>query len=226
MIDICLPKDNEKELLEQAKKLGYKEVVFLYSTKKELLEKKKKYKKVGFYLRAKKISDLKKLDSVYLEADLIAVSSQDESIIRAAAENPRIDLLFEITSATGKDHLHYRYSGLNEIVVNIAKKSRQSYGLSFRYFLEQKPEARAKILGRELQNIRLTRRKIPIIIASFSQNPEQIRKPEDLQALSRVLGLNHPQSKASSLGGILDILTRKARIKSKEYVQPGVRIVK
>ncbi len=226
MIDICLPKGNEKGLSEQAKELGYGEVVFLYPTRGELLEKKKVFPAVGFYLRAEKISDLKKINSVYLEADLTAVSSQDESVIRAAASNPKVDLLFEITSASGKDHLHYRRSGVNDIVVNIAKKSGQSYGLSFRHFLEQKPIARAKILGREMQNIRLARRKIPIIIASFSEIPEQIRKPENLQTFSRVLGLNHPQSRAATAGVIQAIIQRKAQIKSKEYVRPGVRLVR
>jgi ribonuclease P/MRP protein subunit RPP1 len=228
-IDICLPKGNEKELLERAKLLGYSSVVFLYpfSSKKELLEQKKKFpnQKIGLYIKAIKPNDLKKVEQFYLDADMIAVSAQDENIVRLASENPRIDLLFEVASSSGKDSLHYRNSGLNNVIVNIAKKSKQAYGLSFRYLLEHESYARAKILGREIQNIQLSRRKIPIVIASFSQDIWQIRNPNDLQSIGKLLGLNSPQSRAGTEGVIRDILKKKEHRKSREFIAPGVRLV-
>ena len=228
-IDICLPEGNEKELIERAKQLGYSEVVFLYtfSSRKELQEQKKKFpnQKIGVYIKAIKPNDLKKVEQFYLDADMIAVSAQDETVVRLAADNPRIDLLFEVASASGKDSLHYRNSGMNNVIVNIAKKSKQAYGLSFRYFLEHESYARAKILGREMQNVQLSRRKNPIILASFSRDIWQIRNPNDLQSIGKLLGLNSPQSKAGTSKVIQSILKKKEHRRSKNYIQPGIRLV-
>jgi len=254
-IDICLPQGNEDELLARAKQLGYSEVVFLYpfrsrgeilDTKEKLrklflakenpkdfpLEKKKFPKvKIGTYILTNKANDLKKLPNVYLDSDLIAVQTFAENVVRSAATNPRIDVIFGITTSGGREHLEYRRSNLNAIVVNIMKDNKISYGLSFAHLLAAKGSGNysssplAKILGREMQNIRLSRRKIPIIAASFAQEPSQMRIPENLSAVGRVLGLNFPQSKAAISQNIENILKRKEQRRSKEFVRPGVRLV-
>jgi len=229
MIDICLPANNEKELINRARELGYKELVFLYQFKsrKELQVKKAKYPdiKIGIHFTPKR-GEVKISNQLYLEADLIAVSSHNENIIRAAVSNPKVDLVFGVPTSVGKDHTHYRYSNFNEIFANLAKQNKVRYAIDFSQLLENQGIARARLWGREAQNTRLSRRKLPIIIASFAKNKWQMRNPNDLAAIASVLGLNSPQAKAAVSTAILDILKYKQKRRSKNFISPGVRVVK
>ncbi|MBI4095491.1 MAG: hypothetical protein HY438_01370 [DPANN group archaeon] len=229
MFDIVTPSGNEKELLEKAIALGITNIMFLYQTKNsnELNEKRKKFgANVGILFKPKNISDAKKInEKLYLEADLIAATSQDDRIIRALCENPMIDVVFGTAASFGKDALDYRRSGMNAILANIMKDNKQSFAVSFSNILNESGSKRAKLLGREMQNIQLTRRKVPLIIASFAAKPEELRLPENLAAVLRVLGANYPQSKAATSTVIENIIKRKELRRSKEFVRPGVRIV-
>lgn len=228
MIDICIPQNNEKELIQRAKELGIKQLVFLYETKsaKELKEKKKQFpgEKIGIYLKPKK-PQIKFSNQLYLEADIIAVSSQNEAVIRSAVSNPKIDLVFSVPSSVGKDALHYRRSNFNEIFVNLAKQNKVRYAIDFSQLLENEGIARAKLWGREAQNIRLCRRKIPIIISSFAKNPWQMRNPKDLAAIVVLLGLNEKQAKKAISDNIEVILKEKQKRRSKEFIAPGIRVI-
>ena len=174
---------------------------------------------------------MKKLPNLYLDSDLIAVQTFEENVVRSAATNPRIDIICGITTSRGRDHLEYRRGNLNAIVVNIMKDNGISYGLNFAHFYAGKGTGSypsyplAKILGREMQNIRLVRRKIPIVFASFASDVWQMRLPENLSTFGRVLGLNFPQSKAAVSAAIEAILKRKEHRRSKEFVRPGIRLV-
>jgi len=229
MFDICLPNGNEESLIRRAKELGISQLIFLYETKsiRELKAKKAKFPdiKIGICLKPLRPS-IRFSPKLFLEADLIAVTSHDEAIIRGAVSNPQIDLVFAVPSASGKDHLHYRKSNFNEILTNLAKKNKVSYAISFSQLLENEGVARAKLLGREAQNVRLCRRKIPIIISSFAKYEWQMRNPKDLSALAQLLGLNAPQSKQAINEHILEILKRKDLRRSKKFIAPGITLVK
>ena len=232
MIDICIPAGNEKELLEKAGQLGYQGVVFLYQfkTNSEVQKKKNELKNfknvfVGTYVNAKSVSDVRKLENLYKDSDLIAVSCQTEELARLASECRFVDIIFEITLPTGKDGLKYRYSNFNAIIANMMKEHKQSYGVSFSHILAFEGKQRVKILGREMQNVYLCRRKIPIVVASFASKPEHMRLAENLSAVGRVLGLNYPQSKDAISTAIENILKRKEAMRDKNYVRAGVRIV-
>src|SRR3989344_2774241 len=217
-IDICIPKNNEEELLKRAKELGYSEIVFLYGfkSKAEILNKKNEIKKVksglkvyvGAFILARSVSDIKKLQNLYLDADLIAVSAQNEDLVRFASEQAYVDVVFGVTTAFGKDHFQYRRSNFNAVIANMMREGRQAYALSFAHLLSFSGAARAKILGREIQNIYFARRKIPI-----------------LTAVLRVLGANYPQSKAATSTAIEGILKRKEQRRSKNFVRAGVKLV-
>lgn len=231
MIDICLPENNEKELIKRAQELGISQLIFLYNIKsvKELKEKKKQLAKlpvkIGVYLKPKK-PQIKISNQLYLEADLIAVSSQNEAVIRAAVSNPKIDLVFGVPSSAGRDHPAYRRSNFNEILANLAKKNKVRYAIDFSALLESEGVARAKLWGREAQNVRLCRRKLPIIIASFARNNWQPRNPNDLAAIAQILGLNAPQSKKAVSTNLFSIWKEKQIRRSKQFIAPGIKLVK
>jgi len=230
MIDICLPEGNEIELLRRAKELGYSNLIFLYpfKSKADLVKKKKELQDLkvffGIYLKPNK-PQIRISNQLYLEADLIAVSSQDEKIIRAAVSNPKIDLIFRVPSSAGRDHPAYRRSNFNEILANLAKQNKVRYAIDFSALLEHEGIARAKLLGREAQNVRLCRRKIPIIIASFAKDVWQLRNPHDLSAIAQLLGLNAPQAKAAVSSAILKIIKCKQKRRLKGFIAPGIRVV-
>jgi len=234
-IDICISNGNESALIARAKELGYSGIIFLYENKirSDISQRRVKLKSisgnfptfVGTYVVARKPIDIRKLQALYLDSDIIAVSAQDEDLVRFASEQPFVDLVFEITNPSGRDHFEYRRSNFNAIIADLMKEHKQAYALSFAHLLNFEHSNRAKVVGREMQNIRFSRRKIPIITASFARLPEQIRLPDNLSAVSRVLGMNAPQSKAAVSAATENILKRKEHRRSKGYVMPGVHLV-
>jgi RNase P/RNase MRP subunit p30 len=76
-----------------------------------------------------------------------------------------------------------------------------------------------------MQNIRLCRRKTKILIASMAKTAMELRLPENLSAMGRVLGLNAPQSKAAVSSAIQDVVVRKEKRRSGKFVRPGVELV-
>ena len=233
MIDICLPDRNEAELINRAKELGYKAVAFLYEFKSrgEILKKREELKDlkfpvyIGTYLEVKSPRDLKNLDKLYLDSDMLAAIAQKEELVRLCAENPRIDFVFEISTGMGKEHTHYRNSNMTSIIAGIMKKNKCSYAISFSQILNVVGSVRAKMLGRIMQNVRLLRRKVPILSASFARDASEIRLPENISVISRICGLNSPQSKAAVSKNIEEIIKQKERRRSKNFIRPGVRVV-
>lgn len=230
LFDICIPGGNEAELASQACEFNILPI-FLYpfkdkseiAKKKAELAKAKINAKVGIYVLPRFAADLKKAAKLRLSADFLAVINPGE-LVRLAVSNPAFDAVFRVPQVFGRDAPEYRRSNFNAILANIAAKNKVAYGLDFSCFLENSGKPLAKLLGREMQNIRLCRRKTPIIIASLANEPWQIRLPENLAAFARILGLNFPQSNAAVSTAIKEILDRKEKRRSSSFVMPGVEL--
>jgi RNase P/RNase MRP subunit p30 len=231
--DLLLPRENEAELATAAKELGIIPI-FLYPLRdrKELQKKKDELKKtlrdthfVGVYTIPKLAADIKRLTKQFwLSADFIAVINPGE-LVRLAVSNPRIDAVFRVPSIIGRDSTEYRKSNFNAILANIASQNKVAYGIDFSYLTENSGYSLAKLLGREMQNIRLCRRKTKILIASMAKTAMELRLPENLSAMGRVLGLNAEQSKKAVSSAIQDIIVRKEKRRSGKFVRPGVELV-
>lgn len=232
--DLLLPRENEAELATAAKKLGITPI-FLYPfrDRKEIQRKRDELKKtlrdnshfVGVYVIPKSSGDIKRLTKQFwLSADFLAVINPGE-LARLAVSNPRIDAVFRVPSIIGRDSTEYRRSNFNAILANIASQNKVAYGLDFSYFLENSGYSLAKLLGREMQNIRLCRRKTKILMASMAKTAMELRLPENLSAMGRVLGLNSLQSKAAVSSAIQYIIVRKEKRRSGKFVRPGVELV-
>jgi RNase P/RNase MRP subunit p30 len=231
--DLLLPRENEAELAREAKELGITPI-FLYPfrDRKEIQRKRDELRKtlrdshfVGVYTVPKSLGDIKRLTKQFwLSADFLAVINPGE-LVRLAVTNPRIDAVFRVPSIIGRDSTEYRRSNFNAILANIASQNKVAYGLDFSYFLENSGYSLAKLLGREMQNIRLCRRKTKILMASMAKTAMELRLPENLSAMGRVLGLNAPQSKAAVSSAIQDVVVRKEKRRSGKFVRPGVELV-
>ncbi len=182
MKDIVFPNNNEEEFLKQAKLLGFDSLIFVYPLPK-----------------------YKGKDAIFAHSDEIRKARQLSKIVLANTNERTIfeknspDILFELEEISKKDSLHFRYSGLNHILCNLANKNNITIGLSFSLALRSKGMLRAQILGRMQQNVFLARKyKLKTIIASFARSPKEMRSAHDLQSFAVTLGM-HPGDAQKSL---------------------------
>jgi len=142
---------------------------------------------------------------------------------RLTVEIKKIDLLLSPEKGVRKDSFHHRNSGLNHVICNLAKKNKIAIGFNFNDILTSKGIARAKTLGRMMQNVRLCRKyKLRTVIGSFAQNEWQMRSKNDLISFGIVLGMHQEEAK-KALQAVDRILEEK---KEKKYkIREGIKIL-
>jgi ribonuclease P/MRP protein subunit RPP1 len=107
---------------------------------------------------------------------------------RKLAENKKIDILLNPEKGSKKDNLHYKNSGLDQVVCKLANRNKIAIGFSFSEFLNS--NNRSELLGRMTQNVKLCRKyKVKIVVASFAKNKYEMRDIKDLLAFCRVIGM-------------------------------------
>jgi len=162
--DIVIPNGNEKELLKEAKKLGVK-IYFLY-------EKKSKETVKPYILVNKKDKDSKFL---FCTPE------------RKNFENKKTDFIYGFETLEKKEHYHYRKSGLDQVLCKLAKEKDITIVFDFSKLYSKNKE---QVLGRMMQNARLCKKYgVKTVVFSFAKNPKRIQNPSDLDAFSRVIGL-------------------------------------
>lgn len=196
MFDIVIPKNNEAELAKQAKKLGYSELVFLRNFKNlgeikqytETLCKLPIEAKVGLLIEPKKRSDLNKTRELSKTVEItVAKSNSTEDVNRIIFESSNL-IATDIESSTGKDHLHYRQSCMNQVLAKLAKANNITYALNFSRLLALPPNQRVLLMGRWIQNIEiLSKYGSKVEIYSFASSPWDLRSRSDLDAFLRIL---------------------------------------
>jgi len=218
MMDIIFPKNNEKEFIKTALKLGYKNICFLYDYKAKI----KKIKEKNLDIFSGIITgpaEMKKARN----ADLIVVKSSEKD--RHVFEKAKPDLIFDLELKAKKDFIHHRNSGLNHVLCNLAKKNKILVGFSLSSLLSTKDMLRSQIIGRIKQNIRLCRKyKIKTVLASFATTPYEMRSSHDLISLGISLGM-HPKEAKESLQNALQKINSNKKKKSPDYIAEGIEIV-
>ena len=112
---------------------------------------------------------------------------KNDNEIRKAAENKNVDVILGLEEVESKDSLHNRNSGMNEVICKLAKKNNIAIGFSFRKILHA--NNKAVLLGRMMQNVELCQKyKVKTVLASFSNNPFEIRAKHDVTSLFSMLG--------------------------------------
>lgn len=190
MMDIVIPHNNEEQLIAMAERLGYTTLCFLYSPDDYINSlKKAKYpgEKIniclGILADSKTIGRIKgKLKG---EKAFIAVKSSGND--RQIIEGAMADMVFSFGENLRRDFIHHRASGLNHILCKLAKEKKVAVGFSLSPVLSDKD--RHVILGRMMQNINLCKKfKLKTIIASFAQEPYEMRSAHDIKSLFEILG--------------------------------------
>lgn len=181
-----MPKNNEKEFIDMAKKLGFKELVFLY-IHKNMFYKGKQDIKITNAL----IADEKKTQK---DINTFVKNPKDA---RLAFEKARPICVFDL-ELQKRDFMHQRGSGFNHIMAKFANLNNIHVGFSFSTILNASKLQSARIIGRIKQNIMLCRKyKAKTVIASFTANPFDMRAPKDLIAFFTTVGMHPKEAKDS-----------------------------
>ena len=210
-IDLVLPKNNEKEFIEIADRLGINGMCFIYKfkNKNDFLQNQDKVNKlqekteiklsIGLIADSKNISKAKKLAKIVIYKSI----GND----RHAIEKSKANVVFDLETIATKDLMHHRNSGLNQILCKLANKNNVMIGFSFSTILNEERMIRSQILGRLMQNIRLCRKyKVKTVIASFAEKPYDLRSCYDLKSVFISLGM-HPEEAKDSLEEIYKCLS-------------------
>lgn len=125
---------------------------------------------------------------------LVVVKGFNEETNRAALENRRTDILLSPENEKERDFVHYRNSGLNQVLCKLANKNKIAIGFNFNYLMNS--EARELVLGRMMQNVFLCRKyKIKIVLGSFAKKENEIKNEKELMSFGKVIGMNGKEIK-------------------------------
>jgi RNase P/RNase MRP subunit p30 len=227
--DIVFPKGNEEEFIRLAKRLSIPGLCIAYpynrkENPKLMIEKIRKLQEkteiklfFGLLARRPETREARKL------ADLVIVKSTPEN--REVLEERQVDMVFGLEDNPKPDPMHYRYSSLNQVLCSIAAENRTILSFPFRMCLIAEPERRAVLFGRISQNIRMCRKyNVNTVIASFAEEPYEMRNPDDLYGLGMALGMTPGQAKAA-VGSVWNKLIENQKIRSGKRVAEGIEFI-
>ncbi len=205
-VDIVMPDGNEEEFVKVASALGYSGLCFFYPEKFS----KKDYGFDVFYASAKS-GDLKVSSAI--------------GDFRRLIERGSVNVMFDFEKIARKDSLHQRNSGVNHVLASLMNKKNVALGFSLYSLLESESFRRCQIMGRMMQNIKLSLKyDVSLCFASFAKKPYQMRAVSDLIGLLTCFGLNAGEAKAA-LVGVSSIISENAKKKSSSYICEGVTLV-
>jgi ribonuclease P/MRP protein subunit RPP1 len=106
------------------------------------------------------------------------------------------DILMNPELKSIKDKIHYRNSGINQVLAKLAKKNEVAIGFGFSFLLTKYYEERARMLGRMKQNVRICRKfKVKMVVCSYAKDVKEMRGAKDLLAFARVIGMDGGEAK-------------------------------
>ena len=174
--DIVIPRKNESDFIDMAIKLGIEGLIFVYQKANDFKTKKIQVE-IGVFVKQKR------------DPKWLTFSNKGG---RHVFEKQKPHVVFGFESEAKKDHTHYKKSGLDDVLCRLAYQNKITIGFSFSDALKKGVMARMK------QNIRFCRKyKVNMVLASFAQNPWQMRSPHDLKAWGISMGMKPGEAKAA-----------------------------
>ena len=176
-IDVVVPKNNEAELLEIAEKLGFKELIFLYTDLKKRLPKLNS-SKLKVYTAAL-IDNINEVDKAEKNFDFVFAPAQ-----RSFFENKKIKYLINAENSREEDFLYQKRAGLDDVMCKLAKEKNKTIVFNIQLLAQQ------NVLSRMIQNAKLCRKyKVKTLVATFATKPFEMRAPKDLAGFARITKL-------------------------------------
>ena len=186
-IDAVLPKNNEKEFIDMAKKLKIDSLIFIYPfiNQNDIEEKRKKlidFKDIKVEIGV--LVDEKLVMKLQNTNDYIFSKTPSLSLI----ENKKSYIFYDFELQDKPDFLHHRNSGLNQVIANEMKDKGKIFAFSFSTYLNS--TNKGLILGRMKQNAKITKKyKINTEVLSFAKKPYEMRSKHEIDAFKKMIGL-------------------------------------
>ncbi|RLE39131.1 hypothetical protein DRJ17_01920 [Candidatus Woesearchaeota archaeon] len=217
MIDVVMPNNNEAELVNMAKELGYDSLCFLY----EKTVKRRKYDIPVYYgILVEGFDEVRRFRK---ERDLIFVKSGDKD--REIIEKSKVDAIFDLEDNKLKDRTHFRSSGLDHVMARFCHEKEKTVVVNFKTLLAAGLLRRAVLIGRIMQNIRLMRKYgFNMTIVSFAKSVKEMRSAHDFHSLLVSLGM-HPSEAKKGMGALERIAKKNIFRRSERYIAEGVEYV-
>ena len=144
MIDIVRPDGDEKKFIKIAEKLELKGLVFLYDKPKDL--------------KALRATTKLKLYTASAKGKCDIVVAEGKDTARHLLEKTGVDVVYGLERDDGRDHTHYRYSGMNQVLAKIAHDKDKIICFDIGKVISSSGMKRSKVIGRMMQNIMLCRK--------------------------------------------------------------------
>lgn len=117
----------------------------------------------------------------------IIFTSDNDNLNRKILEKEKISILL-LNQTNRKDRMKQRDSGLNQVLVKIAKKNKISIGINFDEIIESTENKKIEILTRVKQNIKLCN-KNKVNMKFITTKEKNKKSPHDLKSLGLILGM-------------------------------------
>ena len=141
-----------------------------------------------------KADKIQGFSKVYNLNDLKIKIGSDDKTNRKIVENKQVDIFLSPEKTRTKDFMHYRDSGLNQVLCKLAKKNNIAIGFNFNEVLNSKNKP--LLLGKMMQNVRLCRKyNVKMIIISGAKNHYELRYSQELASFGMCLGMNPGEAK-------------------------------
>jgi RNase P/RNase MRP subunit p30 len=122
------------------------------------------------------------------EEGRVIVLGGDEKINRKTLENKKVDILLSPERNNKEDSLHYRKSGLNQVLCKLARQNDVAVGFDFSRLLNSEGRKRRKILGRMMFNYKLCRKyKVRMVFSTFAKDKFELRSNDSMRVFERIL---------------------------------------
>jgi len=150
----------------------------------------------------------------------LLVGGGDLRLNREAVETPEVDIL---------THPEFGRldSGLNHIMMRLAKKNNVAIEINFRNILIESKNSRSKVLAKMQNNIKLAKKfHVPVILCSGAISHHEMRDPLVMVSMAEQLGLDLKTAKESLSKIPEKILQQALERKHGNWISPGVKIFK
>lgn len=174
-----------KKIEEIAKEKGYNAVYFIkeiFSVDNKSFEDSKEYN--SCIINIENLENLRKaIDKSQSRFKFIFVLGSDNAINRVALENRKVSGLISPEFNRKFDYVHYKNSGLNQVLAKIAKSEGKMLVEDLGFLKSEfSKKIKSQILGRIMQNYALSRKyKFNFILTFIAENAKEIMKTKDIQ---------------------------------------------
>lgn len=115
-------------------------------------------------------------------------------------ENRQYDGVYDLEVHSGREFMHHRNSGLNQVLCKIARDKKKIVIFDIGSLLSSSGQKRALILGRMRQNVRLCRKyKVTMALASFAKDEFGLRRTQEMVSIGQLLGMSAAEAKTATL---------------------------